>query len=367
MNDRSRSFSRRRVLGATAGAAAALSTASMTTAQAAEPLASSSSPSRSFSTGCLDPEKGIPSLVDPVGDLNAQTPGPQPTWIDSIYFTSQVEIDGHDFGILVATGRIPDNGGSFTFTATDQITGWHKSKQALVSQDDYTWDTGKLDIELPSLTWTGDSKKMSVQATADWGSVDLQLEPQGPALVYVGSGVWPMLGATQSEFGYPSMRTTGTVTIEGTTHKVSGESWLDRQWGSLPTSKWRWTWMNISLSNGDKIAVWDILDDKNENAFATVLHPDGSYDLAAVRPVADGAGRIWISPTSGNAYPTRWRIEIPSLDTRLDVRVTGTEAQELDGQGIPARMDITAAVAGVHQGRRITGKTYVEMVGSWKA
>ncbi|MCW8379698.1 lipocalin family protein [Streptomyces justiciae] len=363
MHDRSRSFTRRRVLGATAGAAAALGTASIATAQAAEPLGSRSA----SSTGSLDPAKGLPSAVHPVSGVNAQTPGSGPTWIDSIYFTSQLEIDGHDFGLLVATGRLPGNGGSVTVTATDQVSGWHKSHQALVTEDDYTWDTGTLDIKAPTLTWTGDAQKMSVQATADWGSADLRLERQGPALVYLGSGVWPMLGATQYEFAHPSMRTTGTVTIEGKKHQVSGESWLDRQWGSLPTSKWRWTWMNISLSNGDKIALWDILDDKNENAFATVLHPDGSYDLAAVRPVAEGARRIWTSPTSGNAYPTRWRVEIPSLDTRLDVRVTGTEQQELDGHGIPARMDITAAVAGIHEGKRVTGKTYVEMVGSWKA
>ena len=92
--------------------------------------------------------------------------------------------------------------------------------------------------------------------------------------------------------------------------------------------------MNLSLSNGDRVAVWDTVGAKAENSWATVLHPDGSYELAAVKPLADGADQIWTSPDSGLAYPTRWRIEIPSLKAHLTVRIAGTDAQELGRGGM---------------------------------
>lgn len=43
-----------------------------------------------------------------------------------------------------------------------------------------------------------------------------------------------MLGTPQYEFALPSLRTTGTLTIQGRTEQVSGESWLDRQSAQLP-------------------------------------------------------------------------------------------------------------------------------------
>ncbi|WP_418952367.1 lipocalin-like domain-containing protein [Streptomyces chartreusis] len=56
-----------------------------------------------------------------------------------------------------------------------------------------------------------------------------------------------MLGEIRYEFALPSMRTTGTLSVRGRSHRVSGESWLDRQWGRVPASpSMRWTWMNLS-------------------------------------------------------------------------------------------------------------------------
>lgn len=122
--------------------------------------------------------------------------------------------------------------------------------------------------------------------------------------------------------------------------------------------------MNLSLSNGAKVAVWDIVGANAENAWATVLHPDGSYELAGVKPVAAGVDKTWSSPSSGAVYPTRWRVEIPSLNADLSVSITGTDAQEL-GDGMLARYEGTATATGKYNGQEVTGHNYVEMVGDW--
>lgn len=305
--------------------------------------------------------KGIPASVDPATDLASQGPD-APS--DSIYFTSRVKGQGHDFGVLVHTLQDnPHDQRILAISITDETTGWYNSYQVSVGRSDYTWSTESLDIKMPGLTWTGDAKKMAVKASTPWGAVDFIFEVKGRALNYAGTGEWDMLGARQYQFALPSMRTTGTLTIEGKVYNVAGDSWLDRQWGNLPLGPDnRWTWMNISLSNGDRIGLWDIVGADTENCWATVLHPDGSYSLASVKPLADGADEFWGSANSGNTYPSRWRVEIPSLRADITVRISGPVAQEL-GSGMLTRYEGTATVAGNYAGQRVMGHSYVEMVG----
>jgi hypothetical protein len=51
---------------------------------------------------------GIPAVVNPTADLVTQVPGPELTWIDSIFIAGRVHGDGHNFGILVHTIAFPN-------------------------------------------------------------------------------------------------------------------------------------------------------------------------------------------------------------------------------------------------------------------
>lgn len=100
---------------------------------------------------------------------------------------------------------------------------------------------------------------------------------------------------------------------------------------------------------------------KATTPWGSVLHPDGSYELAAVRPLAQGASGFWTSPVTHKTYPTRWRIDIPALSSRLSVVITGPRGQEYpDGH-----VEGTAAVTGACKGTNVTGTTFVEMTGDW--
>ncbi|MGW1563065.1 lipocalin family protein [Streptomyces sp. NPDC002144] len=310
-------------------------------------------------------DKGIPTEVDPAADLAAQPDGSGKTWTDSIYVNSEVKAGGHNYGVHVITLRRPhtDNPYSLSVVLTDETSGWVKTYGVPIAKRDYHWSTSGLDIKMPGLTWKGNAQRMSLKATTPWGGLDVQFVPKGPALNYAGTGAWSMQGDTQYEFAYPSMQTTGTLTVNGKTHKASGVSWLDRQWGATPLNDptMRWTWMSISLPNNDKLALWDTANSKSENSWATILHPDGSYDLAAVKPLSDGADRPWTSPDTGKTYATRWNVEIPSQKTRLTVRVNGPIDQETDKvQGV---YEAPAVYTGIYEGKKVTGKNYTEQVG----
>lgn len=319
-------------------------------------------PSRSLTTV---PNGGIPAVVNPAADLAAQRPGPQLTWIDSMFIAGFVHGGGHNFGILVHALKFPNARQLKLFIGvTDTTTGWFRNYQAIIPKGKYTWSRTRLHLVMPGLTWTGSARHMRVKATTPWGSVKVRLTRQGRVLNYSGIGLAKLLRDLDHEYAFPVMRTAGTLTAEGATRAVSGVSWLDRQWGPVPVTdrSMRWTWMDIALSDGDQLALWDIADHRAQHCWVTVLHPDGSYQLAPVRPLADGASRFWTSPVTHNVYPTRWRIDIPALHSRLRVAITGPRGQEYpDGH-----VEGTAAVTGAYEGAKVTGTTFVEMTGHWR-
>ncbi|MER7057918.1 lipocalin family protein [Streptomyces sp. NPDC000351] len=359
------SRNRRRVAGLATAGALVLGTLVSYSAQAASPSTTPKGGSAAAST-----TSGIASIVDPAADLGRQAPGPEQAWFDSIYFTSSVKAKGHDFGIQVHTRVLPNMGqveNRWTFAVTDKTTGWHKDYEAVVEPDDYRWTEGKLDIKAPGLSWTGDSTRQEVRVVTPFGALDVEMVPTGPALNYGSTGVFDLVNVPAYEFALPEMRTSGTLVIGDEKHAIRGTSWLDRQWGEMPEDLARWTWMNLAMPNGDKIALWDAVGAKSENSWATVLHPDGSYDVVEVEPLARDASEPWTSPETGQTYPTRWHISIPHLRTELSMRVIGTPAQEVETQTPEGGyMEATAVFDGTYNGKKVRGENFVEMNGNWR-
>jgi predicted secreted hydrolase len=307
-----------------------------------------------------------PVLVNPAVDLGAHTHGPDPTENDSIYVTSMVEAGGHHFGVLVHTLRFPNTGENIVaLSVTDKKTGWYRTYQTLVAPEDYHWSQGRLDITAPGLRWTGNANGMAVHVTTPWGSLDVKHVRTGPVMYYAGTGQIDLIDVKNFEFAFPSLKTVGKLVIDGRKYAIAGDSWLDRQWGPLPPTLNTWSWMNLSMPNGDKVAVWDVATGGGENPWAMVLHPNGSYEVVDVEPLAVGATAEWTSPVSGNTYPTRWHVRIPALRAQFDVRVTGTQAQELPAIGkiIIGRLEATAEFTGTYRGRPVSGENFVELVG----
>lgn len=357
----------RRTIGIGLATATALTALTAVTGWAVGSPAAQAGDSKPAPTRTAAAGNGIPALVDPAADLGARTPGPEDDWADSIYFTSRVKADGHDMGLLVHTLRNPKGPGDLLlFSVNDETTGWYKSYATGFAASDYTWSTKGLDITAPGLKWTGDAQRMSVSLAVPWGALDVVLQADGPALDYGGTGAFSLFGQTNYEYAFPDMRVTGTLTVDGRARQIAGRSWLDRQWGPIELApKSRWTWMSLTMPNGDAVAVWDADAGTSEtHAWATVLHKDGSYEVASVSPLADEAGKFWTNPTTGQRYPTRWTLSIPALKTRLTVHVTGNPGQEivLGGNG---RLEATAAFDGTYRGAEATGENFVEMFGDW--
>jgi hypothetical protein len=312
---------------------------------------------------------GIPAVVNPSADLAAQAPtSSDPFYDDSIYAISQLQGGGHKFAVLVDVAALPNIGqDEVLFSISDETTGWYKNYEAPVPAGEFSWSTTGLNLTAGGVTLTGSAQQIDTTATTPVGSFTGQYTPRGPAFNYSSAGLTQLLSDTTYEFAFPDATTTGTLTAEGQTFSVSGTSWVDRQWGPFPLAdpSMQWTWFGMTLSNGDEVAVWDILDGTAQNSWATVQSPDGSYKVVSVTPVANGASDPWTSPTSGNTYPTAWNITIPSLSADLIVTKTGPTGQELPNPG--AHVEATGSVFGTFNGSLVTGSTFLEQNGNWTA
>src|SRR5262249_51785177 len=145
------------------------------------------------------------------------------------------------------------------------------------------------------------------------------------------------------------------------------QSWLDHQWGTWDWSTLqKWTWMPLQLSNGDRLNLWDVFAQGGELHYATVLHPDGTEEIVAVNPLADGTSGFWTSPATGKRYGTRWTVTNHPRDASLTVAAQ-PEGKEIQWSSwvFKGIYEAASSVTGRSRGRPVTGQAYVEQLGNW--
>jgi predicted secreted hydrolase len=303
---------------------------------------------------------GFPTFVHLPADQAAHPSATDEWW----YTVGHLYSRGHEYGYEVQLA----SSGLAELAITDVTAAKYYSQQVIYKPGQFSVSTTRLDVRMPDATLSGPMNAMHLTATLPQGSLDLQLSAKGPVLYDNGTGLFPFLNGSSYYYSLPSLRTSGTLTLSGKTGKVTGLSWLDRQWGTWDwTQLHRWTWMSIQLRNGDSINLWDLLSKQGEQHWATVLHRDGSESLVSVAPLAKRATDFATSPTTGQRYPGKWTVEIPSLKTRLTVTATPT-LQEIQAKMpvSPGINEAASTVTGTYQGKPTTGQAYVEQLGIWK-
>ena len=128
----------------------------------------------------------------------------------------------------------------------------------------------------------------------------------------------------------------------------------------------QWAWMNVQLADGDVLSIWSNIDAGSENAWATVMHADGSHSVAFAEPLASGISEYWHSDRSGHRYHTRWSVRIPDLALDLDVHTQQKNAEIYSETPIPGSCyEGPSTVTGTRHGEPIHGICFVEITGAW--
>ncbi|GGN44841.1 putative secreted hydrolase [Actinoplanes campanulatus] len=307
-------------------------------------------------------DPAFPTFPKLPGDLAAH---PGIGW-EGWYFVGHLCAGPHQFAYQVAF-TVGKNTAETNIAVTDLNTGAFHQKWSSFPLDQVSASGSEIAVRMPTGSLTGTLDALSLRGVLPNADIDLGLRATGPALYFGGTGLIPLWGTTTYNIELPYFAAAGTLTLDGTKYPVTGTAWMDHQYFAGDFSKFKkWTWMAVTLDNGDRIALLDNYSTVDEDHAATVLHPDGRIEVAELVPLAEDAGAFWTSPVTGKRFPTRWVVRIPSIDTRLVVDAR-PRAQEIVRTSAASGVYEGAATAtGTYRGRPARALVHVEMLGDWR-
>ena len=177
-----------------------------------------------------------------------------------------------------------------------------------------------------------------------------------------------MTGNASHYYSLTRMPTRGAIVIDGERFDITGDSWMDHEFGTsfLEKEQQGWDWMSIQLADGHELMLYQLRrgeGSRDPRSSGTLTDAHGrTIHLAAQDFTMTPASQTFRAP-SGAVYPIRWSIQVPRVQLALDV-TTPLENQELstEGAGI-SYWEGVIDVNGTSGTSAITGRGYLEMTG----
>ncbi len=171
-------------------------------------------------------------------------------------------------------------------------------------------------------------------------------------------------GAASWYYSMPRLPLSGTVRRDGKTLAVTGEAWLDREWGSggLGPEQQGWDWYALQLSDGSALMFYGLRDRDGRpdvHSAGTFVDREGGVHALRLSDISVTVTGHWDSPRGGR-YPSGWRLSVPSQALALDITPVLTD-QELTTR--PRYWEGAVDARGSRAGQAISAQGYVELVG----
>lgn len=199
-------------------------------------------------------------------------------------------------------------------------------------------------------------------------AIALDLTSTKPPALHDGDG-YVSFGPAGGSYYYSRTRidVRGTLVVDGVPRPVTGEAWMDHQWGNfIQVGGGGWDWFSVQLASG-----WDLtislvrgLDGALAASYGTIVDPDGVDSHLAAADIDIHVLNTWTSPESGATYPVEWEIELPKhgWSIRLTPSLADQELQTQATTGV-TYWEGEVLVSGVVNGAPADGLGYVELTG----
>ncbi|HEU5438763.1 MAG TPA: carotenoid 1,2-hydratase [Ktedonobacterales bacterium] len=205
-------------------------------------------------------------------------------------------------------------------------------------------------------------------AAMDGYQIALDLTSDTPPALHGGNGI---ITYGQAGFSYyysrPLMRVSGSLTDHGTALAITGQAWMDHQWGNFVSLAGSgWDWLSLQLDDGTQYMLYVIRDaDKRPlDIVGTAIAHDGSTTVIPADSIAITATGTWTSPHTGGVYPSGWSVSLPTqgLTLTLTPLLRDQELVTTASTGV-AYWEGAVAISGTRDGQPIGGEGYVELTG----
>ena len=173
----------------------------------------------------------------------------------------------------------------------------------------------------------------------------------------------PEVGQASHYYSLPRLTTNGTLQLGNQQYKVTGASWLDREFSSkgLAKNQTGWDWFAIQLNDGRNLMLYQI------------RQKDNTIDPHSAGTLSDGNTKSihltqkdfrikvldwWTSPHTKARYPAKWKIDIPRYHLSLEITPTVADQEMRPRHESAIYWEGSCSVTG-----NVAGKAYVEMTG----
>lgn len=222
--------------------------------------------------------------------------------------------------------------------------------------------------------WTAtlDGSRHLLKAASPQASIDLTLD-EGKAPVIHGIGGISQKGAEAGNashyYSLTRMPTRGSITVDGERFEVTGDSWMDHEFGTsfLEPGQRGWDWLSMQLSDGRELMLYQLRRDdgsRDPRSSGTLVATDGKTKHLDVTAFTLTPGRATFTSKNGAAYPIEWAISIPG--EKLDLKVTtplNDQELALERSTGVAYWEGAIDLSGSAAGKPISGAGYLEMTG----
>lgn len=335
--------------------------------------ASTVHPSTPSPGGALWPEANTPSHVAARPITFPQDDGPHEALTEWWYYNGHLQgEDGQAYGFELVVFKRQPRSGRAGHAAHVAITD-HRRREFQFAED--------LSLPPPSLpngegfavsagkiAARGVAGRDTIQGTTTDYQLDLELRAVKPPVLHGETGY---IGVASSELSYyysrPRMTAVGTLRDRGTSVAVTGQAWMDHQWGDFSLQGGGgWDWYSVQLEDGTDLMVSVVRNDRHQVvlAYATLVGIDGSaVHLPGDRLRAASTGE-WTSPATGVSYPMGWALQVPDRKLELQLEAVMPEQEMVTTASVNAvYWEGQVTVSGSVGEQPARGMGYVELTG----
>ena len=178
-------------------------------------------------------------------------------------------------------------------------------------------------------------------------------------------------GNASHYYSYTRMETTGQVLLKGEVIPVRGTSWMDHEFSSnqLNENLVGWDWFSIKLDNRTELMLYQLRDQnggKDPHSSGTLIFPNEQSRYIADHEFSIIANKFWTSPHTKAVYPAGWTLTLPEGVLNITPDFPDQELYNLRSIS-GSYWEGSVSITGKFQGKKMSGKGYVELVGYEKA
>ena len=218
-----------------------------------------------------------------------------------------------------------------------------------------------------TLSWNGSAFDFSMADREGGIAFALRTQPE-KGLIFQGPNGYSRKGigdsAASQYYSFTRLATEGVLTVRGERLSVTGESWMDKEFGTnqLGDHQVGWDWFSLQLADGREIMLYILRDGEGNVDYAsgTVVASDGTARYLRRESFAVTVTETWRSDRTDTTYPAGWVLKVDGETLNIATEIAD---QENRGSLVGALFYWEGAVRVTdHEGERI-GRGYVELTG----